>query len=122
MAYKILVVEDDPVNIRLVQARLQQEGFGIILARDGDVALEKIDMEKPDLIVLDVEMPRMNGYMVVNELKNKGVKIPIIMLTGHAEMKGIFDLKGSVKSYLVKPINFDSLIKAIKEILATPSV
>ena len=116
MAKKILVVDDDQINVKLVKARLETANFEVLTAFDGDVGLEKVRTEKPDLIILDVQMPRMNGYTFMIELKKiesaKGV--PVIVLTAHETMQPIFTLKG-VKGYLVKPLNFDQLFEKITQ-------
>ena len=118
MPKKILVVDDDLTNVTLIQNRLEQKGFEVILARDGDVGLEKAKKEKPDLIILDVEMPRMNGYTFIVELrKDESAKvIPILVLTAHEEVQPVFELKG-VKGYLLKPIDFDKLFEKIEKAL-----
>lgn len=115
---KILVIDDDATSIRLLQSRLEVEGFRIIIARDGDVGLEKVQKEQPELIILDVEMPRMNGYFFITELrKMKGYEhLPIVVLTSHPDKIDVFTAKG-IAHYMTKPINFDVLIETIKSIL-----
>lgn len=116
MSKKILVIEDDPVNLQLVEFRLEKEGYEVVSARDGDIGLEKAQNEKPDLILLDVEMPNMNGYFFIAELhKEEAMKsIPIIVLTAHENMKHAFS-KRQVKAYMTKPIDFDQLFAKISE-------
>jgi len=118
MAKKILVVDDNQFNVQLVQARLEQKNYEVITAFDGQEGLEKARSEKPDLILLDVQMPEMNGYTFMVELeKIDGLgEMPVIVLTAHQEMQPIFERKG-VKGYFIKPLNFDEVTKLIEEIL-----
>jgi DNA-binding response OmpR family regulator len=113
MATRVLVIEDDATTIRLMEARLSEHGYGVILARDGDVGLEKAEKENPDVILLDIEMPRMSGYEFLNELeKISGCSgIPIICLTSHTDMKAIFERRGIVS--FVKPVDFPTLFAQI---------
>jgi len=120
MAYKILIIDDDQVTIKIMKARLEKEGYESLVALDGDVGLEKVKSDTPQLILLDVEMPRLNGYTFMIELKKIedkiSKKIPVIILTSHEEMQPVFELKG-VKGYLMKPVDFEKLFKLIKESL-----
>jgi len=118
MAKKILVVDDNQFNVQLVQARLEQKHYEVITAFDGHEGLEKAKTQNPDLILLDVQMPEMNGYTFMVELeKIEGVhEMPVIVLTAHQEMQPIFERKG-VRGYFIKPLNFDEVLKIIKEIL-----
>ena len=118
MAYKILCVDDDQINVKVMQKRLEQQGYQVMLSLDGEAGLERAKNEKPDLIILDVEMPKMDGYQfMMQRNKNKElVATPVIVLTAHEEMQPIFELKG-VKDYLVKPINFDVLFEKLKAYL-----
>ena len=116
MAKKILVIDDDRTNVKLVQSRLEKEGFFVITAFDGDVGLQKAKLSPPHVIILDVEMPEMNGYTFLLELqKIKELrKLPIIVLTAHGEMEPIFK-KHLVKGYFIKPGDFNQLLKTIND-------
>ena len=118
MAKKILIIDDDLTNDKILQARLQSQGYQAIIATDGDEGLLKVKSEKPNLIILDIQMPRMNGYTFMNELKKMEhfKSIPVIVLTAHETMQPIFSLKG-VKGYLVKPVNPDILFEKMKQCL-----
>ena len=115
MAYKILCVDDDQINIKVMQKRLEEKGYQVLIALDGDVGLQRAVSDQPHLIILDVEMPKMDGYQfMMQRNKNKAlVSTPVIVLTAHEEMQPIFEMKG-VKDYLVKPINFDILFEKLK--------
>jgi two-component system cell cycle response regulator len=115
MAKKILVVDDDRTGVALMAARLHAEGFEVVTAYDGVAALERVKADHPDLVVLDVEMPEMNGYTFVLELKKlPGVShTPVIVMTSLEENQPIFARKG-VLDYMVKPVDFDKLFAMIE--------
>ena len=118
MAQKIFVIDDDRINVKMIKARLENEGYEVDTAFDGTDGLEIVKKSLPDLIILDIQMPKMNGYTFMIELKkiSGGISIPVIVLTAYDDMEPIFRLKG-VKEYLVKPINFDELFEKIKKCL-----
>ncbi|HNV23418.1 MAG TPA: response regulator [Candidatus Omnitrophota bacterium] len=120
MAQKILLIDDDRINLKIIQPQLVNQGFEVFLAFNGAEGL-KVAVEKmPDLIVLDVEMPEMNGYtFMVNKNKDERIKsIPVIVLTSHQENQPIFQLKG-VKAYLIKPIDVNRLLDRIQGVLGS---
>src|SRR3990167_9180083 len=84
---KILIVDDEVQLIAMVQMRLEANGYEVITANDGQEGLEKAKSEKPDLIMLDVMMPKMDGYKVCGLLKNDArySKIPVILFTARAQ-------------------------------------
>jgi DNA-binding response OmpR family regulator len=115
MSKKILVVDDDEINLKMIESRLSKAGYDVVLARDGDIALQEVRKERPDLIILDVQMPRMSGYTFMFEVnKIPGYKpVPIIVVTAHEENQPIFEHRGA-RGYLVKPVNFDELFNRIR--------
>ena len=119
MAKKILVVDDDPVELRLLQSRLAANAYEVVLAHDGFEGLETLKKEGIDLIILDVEMPVMNGYTFLLEMKKiEAFKhIPVIVLTAHEENRPIFNRRG-ILNYMVKPMNFEKLLALISSLTA----
>ena len=117
MAKKILVIDDDPTLIKLLQPFLESHGFSVAAAVDGEDGIAKLKAEKPDLIVLDVQMPRMNGYTFIFEMKKlSGTKsIPIIVLTAKEGMAEIFKVEG-VKEYLTKPFKPEVLLNHVNKL------
>jgi CheY-like chemotaxis protein len=117
MAKTILIVDDDMVNVKVVQSRLQKQGYNVPYALNGEIALNNLEDVAPDLILLDVEMPTMNGYTFMLEMRKekKFDAIPVIILTAHNEMEPIFKFNG-VKGYITKPINFDTLFQKMAAI------
>ena len=118
MIKTILIVDDDPTLIRIVGQTLDKEGYRPVLASDGAEALKKVQEEHPDLIILDVQMPKVHGYAFLFELRKieGGQAIPIIVLTSNEEMRDIFVAEG-VKDYLIKPCAPQTVLAKIKQYL-----
>jgi len=116
MSKKILVIDDDPTLIKVVQGFLKSNGFDVIVATNGQEGMSLVQQAKPDLIVLDVLMPKMNGYAFIIELKKviEGKMPPVIVLTVKEEMKDLFGVEG-VKDYIPKPFKPETLLQAIKK-------
>lgn len=119
---KVLIVDDDPLMVRMYQAKLQDDGNQVEIADDGQAGLQKVTTFHPDLIVLDVMMPNISGLDMLKKLKEneKTKKIPVILLTNvdrsDADIQRGLDL-GAV-AYLVKAqYRPDEIIAKIKEIL-----
>lgn len=114
---KILIVDDEKDIAETTQFRLEFEGFECLMARDGEEALLKAKKESPDLILLDVMMPKMNGYQVCRLLKSdeKYRHIPIIMLTAKTQESDKFWGKESgADDYITKPFKMEKLIEKIQ--------
>lgn len=119
---KILLVDDDPLLVRMYQKKLENDGYTVATADDGDAALAKVREFKPDLILLDIMMPKVNGLQVLIQLKeNKDTEsIPVILLTnvGGTEEDINRGLELGAVSYIIKALNRPSLVVAkVKEIL-----
>lgn len=103
--YKILVVEDDLSISGLLSEYLTDEGFNVIVAQDGDQGLEMAISEKPDLILLDIMMPKKDGLTVLKELRSteEGKTVPVIMLTNEKSIEEVNQaLKSGVHDYFIK--------------------
>lgn len=108
---KILVVDDLPENTRLLESFLKPRGYVVVCAHDGEEALRAVDRESPDLILLDLMMPKMNGFEVCKRLKLEPLThhIPIIIITGVSEKEAnVKALEAGADDFLVKP--FDSIL------------
>ena len=116
MAHKILIVDDEKINIAIVKFGLAEQRYEVAVANDGLEGLELVKKVKPDLIILDVQMPNMNGYEFMAELKSIEhiIPPPVLMLTANETMQDVFHLEG-VKGYFVKPVELKKLIKKIVE-------
>jgi len=114
---KILVVDDEPNIVKMVKSRLQAYGHLVIEAFDGEEALVKVESERPDLVILDVMMPKMDGLKVCDILKDskENRHIPIIMLTAKGEVHDMkTGLKRGADAYLTKPFKPDVLLGLIQ--------
>jgi DNA-binding response OmpR family regulator len=117
---KILIIDDNPDNVFLLQSRLEKEGFEIITAYDGEMGIQKAIQEKPDLILLDVLMPDISGYDVCKSLtiKEETKLIPIILLTALIDADNIREgLQAGAFDYIKKPFNRIELIARINSAL-----
>ena len=124
MPKKILAVDDERHIVRLVEVNLQRAGYDVVTAYDGREALEKVKAESPDLIVLDVMMPYMDGFEVLKNLKADPVtaEIPVIMLTAKAQDADVFrGWQSGVDCYLTKPFNPMELLTFVKRIFDSVS-
>ena len=119
MAKKILAVDDEKAIVRLVQVNLEREGYKVVTAYDGREALEKVASERPDLVVLDVMMPYMDGFEVLQQMKKdpETRDIPVIMLTAKAQDADVFrGWQSGVDCYLTKPFNPMELKAFVKRV------
>ena len=117
MPNKILIVDDDRGIIELMRLYLEKEGFECILAENGKIALEKFAVSSPDLIILDIMMPEIDGWQVCREIR-KTSNIPIIMLTAKGEtFDKVLGLELGADDYMVKPFETKELIARIKAVL-----
>ena len=118
---RILVVDDFVQNVELLEELLITADYAVSTAYDGEEALKKAHEEKPDLILLDIMMPKMDGYQVCEALRNADdtKDIPIIFVTAKTEVKdwthAIFNM--GANSYITKPINAKKLIEKVKSVL-----
>ena len=121
MPKKILAVDDERHIVRLVEVNLQRAGYEVVTAYDGREALEKVKAEKPDLVVLDVMMPYMDGFEVLKALRREPEteNLPVIMLTAKAQDKDVFEgYHYGADMYLTKPFNPMELVTFVKRIAA----
>jgi two-component system alkaline phosphatase synthesis response regulator PhoP/two-component system response regulator VicR len=122
MARKILAVDDEKHIVRLVQVNLERQGYEVVTANDGKEALKKVEEERPDLLVLDVMMPYMDGFEVLQNLRRNPETrdIPVIMLTAKAQDADVFKgWQSGVDCYLTKPFNPMELISFVKRIFGS---
>ena len=121
-AKKILIAEDDKFLHKILLAKLKKEGFDVVSAYDGEQTLSQITMAQPDLILLDIVMPKKNGFEVLAEIKIVPAlaKIPVIILSHLGQDYDIAKAKEfGVKDYLVKAnFSINQVIKKIKDKLA----
>jgi len=117
---KTILVADDDENIRfLLETELTMEGYRVVLASTGLEALKKIKEETPDLVILDIKMPDMQGLQVLEAIRKENKKLPIIICSAYDKMRDDYTVwAGQVAGYLTKPIDFDHLKAIIRKSLA----
>ena len=114
---KILVVDDDINICELLRLYLEKEGFHIVIANDGEQALTKYSKENPDLILLDIMLPGLDGWQVCREIRKKS-NVPIIMLTAKGEtFDKVLGLELGADDYVVKPFDTKEIVARVKAVL-----
>lgn len=117
MAEKVLIVEDDANLLEAVKYSLRKEGYDIAAATDGEAALEQARREKPDLMILDIMLPKLNGFEVCRILR-KETTVPIVMLTAKAdETDKIVGLEIGADDYITKPFSMRELMARVHAML-----
>ncbi len=120
MNERILIVEDNPQNMRLIEMTLKAKNYTLLQATDGEGALDIARRERPDLIIMDIQLPKMNGLEVTRKLKDDPAfsHIPIIAITAYA-MKGDKEriIESGCNAYLTKPISTRELPEMVTEML-----
>ena len=117
METRILVVDDEPLYVRLLKVNLEQEGYQIITASDGVEALELVSQNMPDLIILDVVMPRLDGITTMQRIRQFS-NIPIILLTALGEEQDrVKGLNIGADDYVVKPFSATELVARVRAVL-----
>jgi adenylate cyclase len=117
---RILVVDDDPTNVELLRVRLSAQGYEVITAVDGEEALQRARELQPDLVLLDVMMPKLDGISVLKEIKADITLgfIPIILVTAKAETRDIVQgLEAGGDDYLTKPFEHAALVARVRSLL-----
>lgn len=117
---KVLIVDDDPEIVEAVRFALEAKGLSVLLARDGNQGLAMAEREDPDLVILDMMMPKRSGFLVLEKLRrSRPVPVRVIMITAnegsrhkaYAEMLGVDD-------YIRKPFAMDRLVDSVQKLLA----
>lgn len=114
----ILIVDDEPYMIRLLQHHVERAGYRMVKAVNGREALERVEMEKPDLVIMDVMMPELNGLEVLNQIRKKAetANLPVIIMTANAQRftKEEAETAG-VSAFLTKPFSPTQLMIEIRK-------
>ncbi|MBI2118158.1 MAG: response regulator [Elusimicrobia bacterium] len=118
---KVMVVDDENDVVELIKFMLEKDGHQVVTASNGQEALDKVEVTRPELIILDIMMPEMDGYTVNTRLQEKEdtKTIPVIILTAKGQMKDLFELGSNVVAFMEKPFDPRGLRDKIREILAS---
>ena len=124
MKKKILIIEDEQTLASILSAKLKLEGFEVLISVDGENGLEKIEEWQPDLILLDIIMPIMNGYEVLEKLQEKNNKIPVIIISNSGQDVELEKIKklGAINYIIKAQITPDEVIEKIEKVFNSPIV
>jgi len=115
----ILVVDDDENQRFLCQEVLTDEGYDVMVAKDGKEALRKVEQRLPDLVILDIVMPEMDGMEAMTRILRKHRKIPVILNTSYSKYREDF-MTWAADAYVMKSSDFTELKEKIKELVSSP--
>jgi len=120
---RILVIEDDPSIVLGLRMNLEAEGYSVQVAEDGESGLAQAKQDGPDLIILDIMLPRLNGFEVLRQLRAEDVRIPTIVLSARdAELDIVMGLEFGAEDYVTKPFGLAELLARIKAVLRRPAL
>ncbi|ANB62247.1 response regulator transcription factor [Anoxybacteroides amylolyticum] len=118
MSKKVLIVDDEPSIVTLLEYNLKQAGFEVITASDGEEGLQKAILEQPDLIILDLMLPKIDGIEVCKQLRQQKIMVPILMLTAKDdEFDKVLGLELGADDYMTKPFSPREVVARMKAIL-----
>jgi DNA-binding response OmpR family regulator len=118
---RILVIEDDPSIVLGLRMNLEAEGYAVDVAEDGEAGLASARSRQADLIILDIMLPRLNGFEVLRKLRAEGVNVPTIVLSARdAELDIVMGLEFGAEDYVTKPFGIAELLARIKAVLRRP--
>jgi two-component system, OmpR family, KDP operon response regulator KdpE len=117
MINKILIVDDDPATIKFIAANLEANNYEVVKARDGEEALKAVEKECPDLVILDIMMPKIDGFEVCRRLREWS-QLPVIMLSARCDEEDkVKCLDMGADDYLCKPFGLDEILARIRAVL-----
>jgi len=125
MSWSVLIVDDEPLTQDLLRLMLEPAGFRVTEAENGLVALQKVQENKPDIMILDVMMPFMDGITVCKKIRSNDetADLPIVMLSGKTHLNAVEEgLQAGANRYLSKPMSRSDLIQNLREVLAETAV
>lgn len=118
---RVLIVEDEPKIAAFIKQGLEEEGYAVDVAQDGESALDYAESAQYDLLILDIMLPKKDGISVCQELRKRGIKTPILMLTARDTIDDrVEGLDAGADDYLVKPFAFRELLARLRALLRRP--
>lgn len=121
MAYKLLVVDDDKDIVETLQKRLIQEGYEVAVAFDGEEALTKVKTDNPDIVLLDLMLPKLNGFEVLKEIRErfKDKWRPVIIISAKNDLESIKTSYGlEADHYLTKPCTMENVLRGVRTVIS----
>ena len=120
---KVLIIEDEPLHLNVMKAKLEFEGYSVLEATDGEEGCKLIKSEKPDLVLLDIILPKMDGFEVLERLQKESIKVPVIVVSNSGQPVEIDKaLKMGAKDYLVKAeFNPSDVLEKVEKFLGPPA-
>ncbi|OGS17778.1 MAG: hypothetical protein A3J83_06650 [Elusimicrobia bacterium RIFOXYA2_FULL_40_6] len=119
--FKILIVDDELDMCRGLSDILEEEGFNTIIANEGKTALDKVKNEQPDLVLLDLRLPGMDGLQILKKIKEMNKALPVIMVTGYGDVNSAVEtIKSGALDYVSKPFDNEKVVSLVKKTLQTP--
>lgn len=117
---KVFIVDDDAGIVLLLQKRLEAAGYEVITAGDGKEGLKKMKVSIPDIALLDVMMPGLDGYSLLGEIRSEDALrgMPLLILTAREDLGGLFKTEG-VAGFFSKPVNIDEVMAKVREIVGS---
>jgi len=112
---RVLIVDDDAALLRLIRLTLMSEGFEVVVAEDGIRGLDEVNGDPVDLVVLDLQMPRMDGRTMYHEMRSRGHRVPVLILSAYGAERARIEL--DAEAAMNKPFDVDELVERIREML-----
>ena len=122
---KVLIVDDSPTEVHVLQTMLTKNGHQVVVATSGEDGIEMAEAERPDLILMDVVMPGINGFQATRQISKNGdtASIPVIMVTTKdQETDKVWAMRQGAKDYIVKPVQEKALIEHVNMVLSAQIV
>lgn len=116
---KVLLIDDNPAITRLLSHMLRQEGLRVVESNDADTAVARVAQEKPDLVILDICMPRLDGWAVCRQIRQEGWRMPILVLTVLSEPQDVErTYQCGASAHMAKPFSTKELLQCVHALLA----